>query len=244
MSSDISINDQLVLISGESATGKSASLMNIPNQERWIYLNCEAGKRLPFRNRFKSHTVTDPYQVYEAFEHVQENPDFDGVIIDTLTFLMDMQESVHVIGANDTQAAWGEYGQFFKRFMQQYVASSDKAVLVLAHTKSVYNDKTLSYEVSVPVKGALKNNGVEAYFSTVVSTKKVNLPALAGQDPSLLHVTPEDEALGYKHVFQTRLTKETIGERIRSPMGMFAPNQTYIDNDAYALLRHLHTFYA
>ena len=37
------VNDQLVLISGESATGKSASLQNIRNQDRWLYLNCEAG---------------------------------------------------------------------------------------------------------------------------------------------------------------------------------------------------------
>ena len=37
------VNDQLVLISGESGTGKSASLMNLKNQESWIYLNCEAG---------------------------------------------------------------------------------------------------------------------------------------------------------------------------------------------------------
>ena len=34
-------NDHLVLISGKSATGKSASLMGIENPEGVMYLNCE-----------------------------------------------------------------------------------------------------------------------------------------------------------------------------------------------------------
>ena len=36
-------NDQLVLIAGLSAAGKSASLRNIRNQENWFYMNTEAG---------------------------------------------------------------------------------------------------------------------------------------------------------------------------------------------------------
>jgi hypothetical protein len=40
------INDQLILIGGFSAGGKSASLRNIEGQNRWMYLNSEAGKRL------------------------------------------------------------------------------------------------------------------------------------------------------------------------------------------------------
>ena len=47
------LNTQLVLISGMSATGKSASLRNLRNQEKWFYANCEAGKSLPFKNKFK-----------------------------------------------------------------------------------------------------------------------------------------------------------------------------------------------
>ena len=37
------INDNLVLIGGWSGAGKSASLMNLQNQEGVLYLNCEAG---------------------------------------------------------------------------------------------------------------------------------------------------------------------------------------------------------
>ena len=59
----------------------------------------------------------------------------------------------------------------------------------------------------------------------------------------MLHITEEDEAVGYKHVFQTKITKNTTGERIRSPMGLFSKEETYIDNDAQVLLDHLQSFY-
>ena len=59
----VAVNDHLVMISGESASGKSASLRNIPNQSRWMYLNAEAGKKLPFKNNFHEIIVTDPYHV-------------------------------------------------------------------------------------------------------------------------------------------------------------------------------------
>ena len=58
----------LVLIAGASSSGKSASLMSLENQEGVLYLNCESGKRLPFPNKFDKHTITDPLQVYEAFD--------------------------------------------------------------------------------------------------------------------------------------------------------------------------------
>ena len=239
------VNDQLLMISGESGSGKSASLANLRNrQERVMYLNCESGKRLPFRNNFKTFTITDPFQVYEAFEHVQNNSDFDVIVVDTLTFLMDMFESVHVIPAVSTMQAWGQYAQFFKNLMQSHVASSDKAVIMLAHTRTDLDESSMTMSTQIPIKGALKNNGIEAYFSTVISTKKIPLKKLEDVSNKLLHITPRDEKVGFKHVFQTEVTKETIGERIRSPMGMFTDDELYIDNDAQAVLDHLNAFYS
>jgi hypothetical protein len=241
------MNEQLILITGESASGKSASLQNIPGDERVLYLNCESGKRLPFRNKFTSMTITDPYHVFEAFEKTQKGgvleDKFDVIIIDTLTFLMDMFESTYVLGAADTMKGWSNYQQFFKKLMQEHVAKSPKAVIFLAHTRADLDEAAMEMRTAVPIKGALKNNGIESYFSTVVSTKKVILKELEEQDPDLLHITPQDEALGYKHVFQTQLTAATKGERIRSPMGLFTMNQTYMDNDAARLLKHLHEYY-
>ena len=238
------INDHLVLIAGESGTGKSASLMNIPNHEGVMYLNCEAGKKLPFRNKFRNFVITDPMEVYEAFDHAKGNPAFHTIVIDTVTFLMDMYETLYVLNSANTMQAWSQYAQFFKILMQDKVANSDKAVIFLGHTRSDLDEKAMEMRVTVPIKGALKNNGVEAYFSTVVATKKVAIKDLEGFQSDLLHITEEEIAVGYKHVFQTRITRNTIGERIRAPMGMFAPAQTYIDNDAGRLLAHLQDYYA
>jgi hypothetical protein len=238
------INDQLVLIVGESASGKSASLMNLPDHEKVMYLNCESGKRLPFKNKFKTFVITDPYEVMHGFDHAQGNPDYDVIVIDTLTFLMDMFESLYVLNSPNTMKAWGDYQQFFKTLMQEKVANSDKKVIFLAHTRTDLDETIHERVTSVPVKGALRNNGIEAYFSTVVAAKKVLLKKLVDYQSDLLHITEDDEMLGYKHVFQTRLTKETTGERIRSPMAMFSKAETFMDNDAALLLNRLDEYYS
>lgn len=239
------INNQLALIGGESGAGKSVSLMNIPNQEKWYYLNCDAGKRLPFRNTFKNLNVLDPYQVYEAFDVGKDDPDCHGLIIDPLTFLLDMFETQYIIGAANTQKAWGDFAQYTKILMQQKVASFGKPVLILAHTRSDLDEKAMEMKTTVPVKGSLKNNGIEAYFSTVVDTVKMTLKDLEPyrEGNSLLNVTEEEEALGFKHCFQTKLTKATTGKRIRSPIGMFSRVETYMDNDCQLLLQRLNEFY-
>ena len=44
------------------------------------------------------------------------------------------------------------------------------------------------------------------------AAKKMPLTELEDYKSDLLSITEEDEMLGYKHVFQTRLTKTTVGE--------------------------------
>lgn len=245
MSDEIMVNDNLILISGVSTTGKSRSLKNLKPHERVMYLNCEAGKKLPFPNKFVSFVITDPYQVLEAFDHVEANPDdYDAIVIDSLSFLMDMYESVYVIPAADGRSAWGGYQQFFKTLMQDKVAKAKVNVIFLAHTLASYNEEQMVMENKVPVKGALKNQGVEAYFSVVISTKKVKLKELEKYKNALLTITEDDEDIGFKYVFQTRLTKDTVNERIRAPEGMWARNETFIDNDVSLVLKRIHEHYS
>lgn len=238
------INDQLILICGYSATGKSASLRNIRDQDKWLYLNTEAGKRLPFKNNFQSYRISDPYQVIEAFEFGTNNLDVKGIIVDSLTFLMDMYETQYVLTASNTMKAWSDFNQFFKQIMQEKVVVFNKPVIFIAHVSDILDEKNMEMKTSVPIKGALKNQGVEAYFSTVVASKKLPLKDLEKYNSDLLHISEEEKELGFKYVFQTRITKNTTGERIRSPMGLFSKEQTYMDNDAQILLDHLNEFYS
>lgn len=160
MSTSVPYNDHLVLLCGKSATGKSASLMHLRNPEGVMYLNCEAGKKLPFRAKFKQYTITDPLQVMEAFQAAENMEDIHTIVIDSLTYLLDMYESVYVLKSSNTMQAWGQFAQYFKELMQQYVARSTKNVIFTAHTVDTLNENEMVIETKVPVKGSLKNNGI------------------------------------------------------------------------------------
>ncbi len=236
-------NDNLVLIGGKSASGKSACLRAIKDPGGVYYLNCENNKKLPFKSGFQEFTITDPMQVYEAFEHAKSQPNVHTIIIDSATYLMDMYETKYVLPSTNTMQAWGEYGQFWKRLMSQYVAESTQNVIFIAHTMDVLNEKEMAMETLVKFKGSVMNTGVESYFSTVISAKKVSLSQLEGYSSPLLTITPEEEALGFKYVFQVKLTKATVNERIRAALGMWDTNETFIDNDAQLVLDRLHKYY-
>lgn len=236
------INDNLFLVGGKSGAGKSASLLNMENPEGVMYLGTEAGKKLPFRSKFKEFKIVDPMQVEEGFVAAESMPEIHTIVIDTLSFLMDQYESLYVLNSANTMKAWGDYAQYFKRIMQQHVATSSKNVIFLSHVSDVMNDEMIT-ETCVKVKGSIMNQGVEAYFSTVVSAKKVSIKKLKDNESDLLTITPQEEALGFKHVFQVQLTKDTVNERIRSPMGMWGPKETYIDNDCQKVLDRLKEYY-
>ncbi len=238
------VNDHLVLLAGKSATGKSASLMGLLDPEGVMYLNCEAGKRLPFKAKFKQFTITDPLQVIEAFTAAEGMDDVHTIVVDSLTYLLDMYESIYVYNNANGQKAWGDFFQYFKALMQQNVAGSTKKVIFTAHVVDTLNEAEMLMETKVPVKGALKNNGIESYFSVVISSKKVSLKALKEYSNSLLTITPEEEALGFKYVFQTKITKETVNERLRGPLGLFTTKETFIDNNMQLVLNRLKEYYA
>lgn len=236
-------NDYLILVSGKSASGKSASLRNLKDHNTILYANCESGKKLPFKNKFKYNlTITNPNQISQVFAKANEDDEIKVVIFDTLTFLLDMYVSQFVRNAPDGRAAWGDFAEYFRNMMQQQVATCKKTVIFLAHTLDVYNEATLNMESYVPVPGSLKNQGVEAWFSLVVSTKKIRIDDEL-KDNALMTITPRERAVGYKHVFQTQITKETTGERIRGPMGMFEEDEIYMDNDLQLLIDRLHNYY-
>ena len=237
------MNDNLVLISGKSACGKSASLMSMDKPEGVMYLNLEAGKKLPFRSKFQEFTITDPLQVYDAFTEAEGMPDVHTIVVDSLTYMMDMYETLHVINSANTMKAWGDYAQFFKKLMGKYVAESTKNVIFTAHTSDIMNESEMAMETIVKVKGSLMNQGIESYFSTVLSCKKVQLKKLKDYGNDLLTITEDEELLGFKYVFQTRITKDTVNERMRGPLSMWTREETFTDNNIQLVVNRLHEYY-
>ena len=237
-------NDHLILLSGKSATGKSASLVDLEDPEGVVYLNCENNKKLPFGNcKFKQFNITDPYQVYEAFTKFHDHNDVHTIAIDSITFLMDMFETMHVLTATNTMKAWGLYKEFFRKLMFENVAVTHKNIIMTAHTSDIYNEGELTTETLVKVKGSLMSLGIESFFSTVVSSKKMDVTKLNKYESDLLNITEEEKEIGVKYVYQTKLTKDTVNERIRSSMGMWSTKETFIDNNIQNVLNRLHTYY-
>jgi hypothetical protein len=237
------MNNNLVLLCGKSATGKSASLQMLKDPEGVMYLNCENNKKLPFRSKFQEFTITDPTDVPDAIDSVQDNKKIHTIVIDSLTYLMDMFESTKVLTSTNTMKAWGQYAQFMKNMMAQNVANSNKNIIFIAHTSDIFNESEMVNETMVKVKGSLMNTGVESYFSTVIACKKVPLKNLETYKSDLLSYNDEEKLLEYKYVYQTKLTKDTVNERIRSPMRMWDTQETFIDNNLQHILDRLHEYY-
>lgn len=237
------VNDHLVLLVGFSSAGKSRSLKNIRDPAGVLYLNCESGKKLPFKSGFKEMVITDPLQIQEAFDWAETKPHIHTIVIDSLTYLMEMFESLYIYRNANIQSAWNDFQQYFKEVMQQKVASSTKKVIFTAHVKETYNEKLLRMDTKVPVKGALQSNGLESYFSVIIGAKVMEIKNLADYKNSLLTISPKEEALGIKYVYQTQLTKETIGERLRGPDDLFSQQETFIDNDIQLVLDRLEQYY-
>ena len=190
-----------------------------------------------------SKVITDPYHIFEGFIWAETQPQIHTIVIDSLSFLMDMFVSVHIMNSADSRAQWQAYQEFFKELMQQKVASSTKNVIIITHiAEDLDEEKGIRTEQAV-VKGGLKGTGVEAYFSLNVTARAMPIKELEKHPSEFLNITDDERDVGYKHVFQVRKTKETTGSRIRGPMGLFPQGTVYTDNCAQMLLDVVHDFY-
>lgn len=235
-------NKNIVLVGGKPNSGKSTSLMNLSNQEKMAYLNADL-KELPFRSRFNVNVeIVDAYDVLNFIDEIENEPSIEGGVLDTITFLMGMFERQYVRGAANTQKAWGDYGDFYRTLIHKLKAGT-KDYAILAHVASELNETTMAYDVFVPIKGAVGKVGVEADFTTILTAKQMPIKKLEGFENDLLHITPEEKEDGFKFVFQTRINKETVGEKMRSAMGLWARNELYIDNDLNQVFNRLKQYY-
>lgn len=236
-------NKNIVLIMGKPNTGKSTSLMNLHNQGKMVYLNTDL-KELPFKSRFlKNVEVSDALDVLAYINEIEQSPQVEGAVLDTITFLMSMYERQYVNSATNTQKAWGDYGIFYKEFIHAIKAGT-KDYAILAHEDTFLNEQSMQMESRVPVKGSVGKIGVEADFTTILSTKQMPIKKLEGHENDLLHITDAEREDGFKYVFCTRVTKESIGEKMRSAIGLWKREELYIDNDLNQVFNRLKQYYS
>ena len=209
------------------------------------YLNTDL-KELPLRNasQFQEAYITDANELPVYIENIEGSESVKLGVLDTLTFAMDMYETQYVTadGIKDGRAAWGNYAKFYKRFIHAIKAGT-KDYVIFAHEKSIFNEKEMSIETKIPLKGSVGATGVEADFSIILAAKRVSLEKLKGFENNFLNISADEIEDGFKYVFQTRQTKETVGEKMRSPIGLWTRKQLYLDNDVAAVLRHVKEYY-
>ncbi len=111
------MNNRDVLIVGGAASGKSTALRNLKDREKWVYLNTDK-KDLPIKGKFKQNVVmSQATDILTFLPQIAAADAVEGVILDTVTFLMNMYERQFVRTSNDTQSAWGDYGAFYGDFI-------------------------------------------------------------------------------------------------------------------------------
>ncbi len=237
-------NKNIILIMGVPATGKSVSLRNLP-QKDLVYINTDL-KELPFKDSFMQTIELKAAEDLTGFINQIEGHDpCKGVVLDTLTFAMDMFESQRVIpfaGTPKGQTAWGDYAQFYKNFIHSIKAGS-KDYIIMAHDAQTYNEETMEFDSQIPIKGSVGKRGAEADFTIILTAKQVPIKKLKQHENPLLNITPEEEEDGFKYVFQTRPYKGS-GSKCRSPLGLWDRSMLYIDNDASAVLKRVKEYYA
>lgn len=236
-------NKNVILIMGRPNSGKSHALLSLDKPERVAYFNTDL-KELPFPSNFKIHVeISNPYQILDFIDQIEnKGTDIDTVALDTLTFLFDMFENQIINTSADTQKAWGEYAQFYQTLMNK-IKRGTKNYIVLAHEGEKYNDKEMVVDVSVPIKGSTGRKGVEADFSNILQAKTISIAEAKKYPNPFLNITAEEEEDGVKHVFITRITKDTLGHKIRSSYKLWDRKELYIDNDIDIVIKHIQEYY-
>lgn len=241
-------NKKIVLVMGKPTTGKTTSLMNMPNQDKIVLMNADL-KAIPFKSNFKNVDIVDPKIIYDAIQQIEDSPDITGGVLDTVTMLMNQFERQYVAthrnakGVLDSMGGWGEYSKFYNGFMQA-IKSGTKNYAVMAHAADEMNEKEMMVETKVPVKGAVGKIGVEADFTTVISTKRVSLASLEPWENDLLTFSDIEKEDGFKYVFQTRIDASNLGEKMRSAMGLWDRKEKFINNDLNLVFDRLDQYYA
>lgn len=234
-------NKKVVLIMGKPNTGKSTSLRNL-DQSKMAYLNTDL-KEIPFRDQFAANVeISNATDIFDFITEIEENSELTGGVLDTLTMLMTMYERQYVINAANGQKAWGEYGTFYRELIHAIKAGS-KNYAILAHEETRLNEQNMTMESMVPIKGAVGKIGAEADFTTILCTKQMPVKKLKSFENELLKITPEEEEDGMKYVFCTRVTKDHLGEKMRSAIGLWKREELYIDNDVSAVFKRLQEYY-
>lgn len=231
----------LIVIGGWPTAGKTMATKTLRNQDKWFFGNIEQ-KQIPFRNSFKAIDISDTAVFKRFLANVKPLTDIEGTIFDGMDMYLDKWENENVKGSGNGLASWAEYQENATNIIQKEFRQCKRDVILTWHYISVTDEKTALPKDSLAMKGGMGKKGAEAYFTNIFTAKCMDLVDLLPYQNDLLHITPDDEARGFKHVLQTQKTKDTRNEPTRTLDGAFSIKETYVDCDIQQVLDRLHKF--
>lgn len=243
-----------ILLKGKSTTGKTTSLENLRNQENWLYLNTDCGKNVPIPNcGFNIVNITDVEDFFHVIETVTTTDRGDkykegGIITDTLNYAMEMFETQKVNTASDKDkfSAWAAYKDRFRCMMFEHTAKFPAPFVCLAHVFEELDQAGNIIDSSVPIQGSLKKVSVEAFFSQIVQTRKLDISKEKTREAlqnGQLSFDEEELEIGIKYAYQLFDTKDNKEAKLRNPRGIIPRTKPYMNADLQQYLDMLDTYY-
>lgn len=225
-------NNYLFAICGEAGSGKSTGLDSIKNQKRWLYLNCETNKPLPFMHSFQEKTITNPLELKKWLIKGIASEKIDGIIIDTLTGWLSMLE-VQCNRKFDGYEVWNEYKKQILAIFQDCMVQCNKPVFFLSHTKQT-TDMRGRATIQIPVQGSLKDLKLENFFTNILYADVLTADDVEDYKNPYLYPDEDDEETFY--VYQTRKCANGMGANVRSTKGLWSKDETYIANNCQTII--------
>lgn len=212
-----------ILIVGQTGTGKSTSLRNLP-REKTAILNAEL-KPLPFRKaKFAlDGQIRNTSQLASAIKSVEKNDKIEYVVLDSISMYADGPVFREMVNGADGYEGWKNYKEHLVKIIENMKTSSKKYIVTALEERS--EDINKVGICSAKLQGSLKGGGLESHFTIVFRSMKID-------------DIESPNGVSYKFA-----TNQIPGEKItaKTPLEMF--EDLYINNDIVEIYKKIEEYY-
>lgn len=241
-----------ILVTGTSTAGKTSSVRNLTKLGKVLYLTAEFYRSPPFRPSPNLTVIkaTLPEDVREVYRQIYAGElEADYVVIDTFNKVLDNYVKTYISGAvkgKDNFQLWNGLPELADGMITS-MRKSKAATICLAHRGHYVvkrSDGSVENHYGALAPGKLLNQvGLEGLFDMVLVADKIPLSKLTVEN-ELLSVTPTEEGVGAAYTLQTLVVPNSLWDKVRTPMEMFSPEETYISNDMVNVIKRLREYYS